>query len=79
MNIELHPDIETFIGEQVRAGEYRSPDEVVTEALFLLLIRLEKQRQDLAAIHQLLGDAACEPVGKRASRHSTLPAAAPLP
>ena len=97
-----HPDIEKFIGEQVRAGDYSSPDEVVTDALFLLwqrqqdqaaatdgkcrgamyeslpaplsawvthqaavmglpdpdsfillLIRLEKQRQELSAIHQL--------------------------
>jgi putative addiction module CopG family antidote len=36
MNILLHPDIVKFIDEQVSAGGYRSPDEVVTEALFLL-------------------------------------------
>jgi Arc/MetJ-type ribon-helix-helix transcriptional regulator len=36
MPIILHPDIEKFIGEQLRGGNYRSPDEVVTEALFLL-------------------------------------------
>ncbi len=46
MQIQLHPDIETFIGEQVRAGEYRSPDEVVTEALFLLWQHQQEQTDD---------------------------------
>jgi Arc/MetJ-type ribon-helix-helix transcriptional regulator len=36
MHIILHPDIEKFIDEQLRRGDYRSPDEVVTEALYLL-------------------------------------------
>ena len=31
-----HPDIEQFVWDQIRADGYRSPDEVVTEALFLL-------------------------------------------
>ena len=41
MMLALHPDLEKFIGELVVAGAYRSPDEVVTEALFLLWQRDE--------------------------------------
>ncbi len=47
--LPLHPDIETFIGEQVRTGEYRSPDEVVTEALFLLWQKQEQQDEAAGA------------------------------
>jgi Arc/MetJ-type ribon-helix-helix transcriptional regulator len=36
MDIPLHPDIERFLLEQLATGDYVSPDEVVTEALFLL-------------------------------------------
>jgi Arc/MetJ-type ribon-helix-helix transcriptional regulator len=36
MDISLHPDLERFIREQVSTEGYRSPGEVVTEALFLL-------------------------------------------
>ena len=36
MDINLHTDIERFIREQVSSGGYASPEEVVTEALFLL-------------------------------------------
>jgi Arc/MetJ-type ribon-helix-helix transcriptional regulator len=46
MHIPLHPDIEKYIGEQVHAGEYRSPDEVVTDALFLLWQQQEDQAGD---------------------------------
>jgi Arc/MetJ-type ribon-helix-helix transcriptional regulator len=35
MLINLHPDIETFICEQVGTNGFRSPDEVITEALYL--------------------------------------------
>lgn len=48
MTITLHPDMETFIGEQVSAGGYRSPDEVVTDALFLLWQRQQDQADDAA-------------------------------
>lgn len=48
MRIDLHPDIEKFIGEQVRVGKYRTPDEVVTEALFLLWQRQEEQADKAA-------------------------------
>jgi Arc/MetJ-type ribon-helix-helix transcriptional regulator len=34
MAIILHPDIETFIREQVGTNGFRTPDEVVTEALY---------------------------------------------
>ena len=34
MPIILHPDLETFIREQVGTNGFRSPDEVVTEALY---------------------------------------------
>ncbi len=50
MIIQLHPDIEAFIGEQLRAGEYRSPDEVVTEALFLLWQRQQEQSGEAGGV-----------------------------
>jgi Arc/MetJ-type ribon-helix-helix transcriptional regulator len=43
----LHPDIEKFIGAQLEGGEFHSPDEVVTEALF----RLWQRQQDQVATH----------------------------
>ncbi len=49
------------------------------DSFILLLIQLEKQRQELAAIHQLLGDPAWEPAGERESACLTLHAAASLP
>jgi hypothetical protein len=36
MYIFLHPDLEKCIRDLVHPDGYRSPDEVVTEALFLL-------------------------------------------
>ena len=36
MRIRLHPDVESFVREQVSPEGYASPAEVVTEALFLL-------------------------------------------
>jgi Arc/MetJ-type ribon-helix-helix transcriptional regulator len=39
MPIFLHRDLEAFIHEQVRRGEYRTPEEVVNEALYLLYLR----------------------------------------
>lgn len=36
MEATIHPDLVDFIREQVDSGQYRSPDEVLTEALFLL-------------------------------------------
>jgi putative addiction module CopG family antidote len=39
MAIFLHPDIELYVREQVSRGAYRSADEVVTEALYLLYLR----------------------------------------
>jgi Arc/MetJ-type ribon-helix-helix transcriptional regulator len=50
MHIPLHPDIEKFIGEQVRAGDYRGPDEVVTEALYLLWLRQQNLADDPASV-----------------------------
>ena len=35
MYIVLHTDLVTFIREQVGTNGFRSPDEVITEALFL--------------------------------------------
>ncbi len=46
MEISLHPDLEQFVREQVSRGEYHSPGEVVTEALFLLFLRDQAAGED---------------------------------
>jgi Arc/MetJ-type ribon-helix-helix transcriptional regulator len=43
MNLQLHPDLETFIREQLTDSSYRSPEEVVTEALYVLWERDQEQ------------------------------------
>ena len=41
MNVSLTPDVERFVAEKVRAGEYQSVDEAVNE----LLARLKEQER----------------------------------
>ncbi|MGL4552754.1 MAG: hypothetical protein ACRC33_16385 [Gemmataceae bacterium] len=36
MIIDLHPDLERFVRELARSGEYRDEAEVLADALFLL-------------------------------------------
>jgi Arc/MetJ-type ribon-helix-helix transcriptional regulator len=50
MSINLHPDIETFIREQVGTNGFRSPDEVVTEALYQLWQRTQEDETGSRAV-----------------------------
>lgn len=38
MNVSLTPELEIFVDEKVRSGDYASASEVVTAALWLLLL-----------------------------------------
>ena len=46
MDVPRHPDLETFVREQVDAGHYRTSGEVLTEALFLLWGRDQARQPD---------------------------------
>jgi Arc/MetJ-type ribon-helix-helix transcriptional regulator len=50
MDIPLHPDLETFIREQVGTNGFRSPDEVITEALFLFWQRTQADETGSSAV-----------------------------
>ena len=50
MHESLPPALRDWVAAQARVMGLPGPDDFI-----LLLIRLEKQRQDLAAIHHLLG------------------------
>ena len=50
MPIILHPDIETFIREQVGTNGFRSPDEVVTEALYQFWQRAQTDETGSSAV-----------------------------
>lgn len=52
MDMNLHPDLEAFIRDQVKQGLYPTPAEVVTEALYLLWGRTEAQHQKLEALRR---------------------------
>ncbi len=50
MEITLTPDLEELIVEQVENGRYRSPGEVVRDALQLLKQRLASREQELQSL-----------------------------
>jgi Arc/MetJ-type ribon-helix-helix transcriptional regulator len=50
MAINLHPDIESFVREQVGTNGFRSPDEVVTEALYQFWQRTEADETENSAV-----------------------------
>jgi putative addiction module CopG family antidote len=54
MNIKLKPDAQKFIEDQVRAGRFRSPDEVLAEAVNRMMIDNDHELDDatIAAINR---------------------------
>ena len=50
MNISLPAELEAFIAERIASGHYRSPDDVIGEALRLLRADEEEQQIRLAAL-----------------------------
>ena len=50
MAINLHPDIESFIREQVGTNGFHSPEEVVTEALYQLWQRTQADETGNSAV-----------------------------
>jgi Arc/MetJ-type ribon-helix-helix transcriptional regulator len=53
MNVQLQkPDLERFIDEQVRAGNFPTPEAVVETALQLLMEESELTAEDLSAIEE---------------------------
>ncbi len=50
MNVSLTPELEAFVKEQVKSGQYRSASEAVREGLRLLVLRHEEHELKLAAL-----------------------------
>lgn len=48
MNVSLTPELEEFVNEQIKSGQYKSASEVVREGLRLVQLRGEK----IAALRQ---------------------------
>ena len=49
MNVDLPPDLETFVESQIKTGRYATPNDVLRDALSLLEERdclLENRRED---------------------------------
>nr|ANY58130.1 hypothetical protein [uncultured bacterium] len=53
MNVSLTPDLDRFVAEQVRSGEYNSHSEVVRAGLRLLL---QQKRETEARLARLRGE-----------------------
>ena len=49
MNFLLKPELERFIAEKVKAGQYASADEIVNEALEIL-----KEQDEFSPVHELI-------------------------
>jgi antitoxin ParD1/3/4 len=47
MTVSIHPHLLQFIEEQIKAGRYQSPDEVVNSALAQLSVQPELAPEDL--------------------------------
>jgi antitoxin ParD1/3/4 len=52
MNVSLTPELERFIGEQLKTGLYRTASEVVREGLRLLKEREEDRHHQLQALRR---------------------------
>jgi len=50
MNVDLNPELEAFVTEKVRSGEYHTPQAVVEEAVRLLFERSRAEQR----LHALL-------------------------
>jgi antitoxin ParD1/3/4 len=54
MNVSLKPELQKFIDEQIKTGRYRSPDDVLEEALIRMMEEeaLELDDETLDAIDE---------------------------
>ena len=54
MTIKLKPDVQKFVEEQVKAGRFRSTDEVLEEAVERMMLESEEDLDDatIAAINR---------------------------
>ena len=58
MNVSLSPELEQFVNEQIKSGHYRTPSEVINDALKNQILDKEKIafQQRLATSHQQVKD-----------------------
>ena len=66
MNVSLTPKLDDFVGNQVKAGRYRSASEVVREALRMLETRQAETHQIQQALDEGLASKSIE--GKEAMK-----------
>lgn len=45
MNVFLNPEIEQFIQTQIESGKYASPEEVIVDALKVLVVKITLKHQ----------------------------------
>ena len=60
MTLSLSPDLQKFVAEKVRSGQYDSPEEVVREALALLKAQDDLTPADLDDLRRMLAPAIAE-------------------
>ncbi len=54
MDVSLSPELERYVQDQVRAGQYASADEAVSHGLRLLQGRDERRRRELEDLRRLI-------------------------
>ena len=55
MNVDLNPELQAFVTEKVRSGEYRTAQAVVEDAVRLLAQRSQAEKHLSALLRQLKG------------------------
>jgi putative addiction module CopG family antidote len=53
MNVELNPELQAFVAEKVRSGEYHTPQAVVEDAVRLLALRAQAEQRLQALVRSL--------------------------
>ena len=52
MNVSLSPELERFVEEKVRVGQYRTADEVISSALSILRQQESLSAEDIADLRR---------------------------
>lgn len=52
MNVSLSPELERFVEEKIRAGQYQSADEVVNSAIAMLRQQETLSAEDITELRQ---------------------------
>lgn len=60
MNVTLHPDVQKFVEEKVKIGEYKSPEEAVNGLLSQVRHQEELTADDIADLRAELDPALAE-------------------